>query len=255
MAWRDQLCGATVDDRQPEGRAWSRQLSLEVLRTVALKVLVPELAEDEVFRERFIRESQIAASLDHPNVVGIYEADETDGALYLATQHVEGLTSRPCSRPVSSGSSGPRDVVRKRQAGRYSHDGLRQLLEESFETVEVGVIGIHRPLSRQRARVRPGNSSCYRRPRFLASTPMGSDRRPEMSKSNGESEGSQLSKRQLGLNGALRVWFRDWPGRRPLERGSWSRGFYSNPSFGRRLGEHLSAHLRYRLGVRVGDRR
>jgi YVTN family beta-propeller protein len=63
-------------------------------RTVAVKVLLPELANDETFRERFIRESRVAASLDHPNIVAIYEADEVSGMLYLAMQYVEGSDLR-----------------------------------------------------------------------------------------------------------------------------------------------------------------
>jgi serine/threonine-protein kinase len=59
-------------------------------RRVALKVIAPELAEDEEFRARFLRESQLAASLDHPNVIPIYDADEVDGALYLAMRYVGG---------------------------------------------------------------------------------------------------------------------------------------------------------------------
>lgn len=60
-------------------------------RTVAVKVLLPELSLDPVFRERFIRESKIAASMMHPNVVAIFEADEARGLLYLAMRHVEGI--------------------------------------------------------------------------------------------------------------------------------------------------------------------
>jgi len=59
-------------------------------RKVALKLLVSELAEDERFRERFLRESQLAASLDHPNVVPIYDAGEVDGRLYIAMRYVAG---------------------------------------------------------------------------------------------------------------------------------------------------------------------
>ncbi len=59
-------------------------------RRVALKVLVAELAADESFRERFIRESELAASLDHPNVVPIYDADEQEGILFIAMRYVEG---------------------------------------------------------------------------------------------------------------------------------------------------------------------
>ena len=55
----------------------AQDLTLE--RRVALKLLAPELAEDERFRERFLRESRLAASIDHPNVIPIYEAGESDG--------------------------------------------------------------------------------------------------------------------------------------------------------------------------------
>jgi serine/threonine protein kinase len=48
------------------------QLSLE--RPVALKAIAPELADDVMFRERFKRESRIAASIEHPNVIPVYEA-------------------------------------------------------------------------------------------------------------------------------------------------------------------------------------
>src|ERR671935_542965 len=59
-------------------------------RKVALKLLAPELAEDEGFRVRFLRESQLAASLDHPNVVPVYEAGEVEGLLYIAMRYVQG---------------------------------------------------------------------------------------------------------------------------------------------------------------------
>jgi len=49
---------------------------LRLKRKVALKLLAPELAEDARFRERFLRESQLAASIDHPNVVPIYDAGD-----------------------------------------------------------------------------------------------------------------------------------------------------------------------------------
>src|SRR4051794_26729726 len=63
---------------------------LQLKRKVALKLLAPELAEDQRFRERFLRESQLAASLDHPNVVPIYDAGEVDGLLYIAMRFVPG---------------------------------------------------------------------------------------------------------------------------------------------------------------------
>jgi serine/threonine-protein kinase len=63
---------------------------LRLGRRVALKVLAPHLAEDQMFRERFIRESRIAAGLDHPNVVTIYDAGEVEDGLYISMRYVEG---------------------------------------------------------------------------------------------------------------------------------------------------------------------
>jgi YVTN family beta-propeller protein len=59
-------------------------------RPVALKVLAANVAEDERFRERLLRESRLAASLDHPNVIPIYEAGEDDGRLFIAMRYVPG---------------------------------------------------------------------------------------------------------------------------------------------------------------------
>ena len=63
-------------------------------RRVAIKVLAPELADDETFRNRFIRESQLAAGLDHPNIVPVYEAGEVDGRLFIAMRYVQGIDLR-----------------------------------------------------------------------------------------------------------------------------------------------------------------
>ena len=54
-------------------------VDLRLNRLVALKLIAPELAQDEGFRRRFEHESQMAAAIDHPNVVPIYEAGEEDG--------------------------------------------------------------------------------------------------------------------------------------------------------------------------------
>jgi ABC-type branched-subunit amino acid transport system substrate-binding protein/tRNA A-37 threonylcarbamoyl transferase component Bud32 len=67
-----------------------RATDLALERRVALKLIAPELADDERFRGRFLKESRLAASLDHPNVIPIYDAGERDGQLYLAMRYVEG---------------------------------------------------------------------------------------------------------------------------------------------------------------------
>jgi ABC-type transport system substrate-binding protein len=66
----------------------ARDLALD--RNVALKLLAPELASDIWFRERFLRESRLAASLDHPAIIPIYDAGEVAGKLYIAMRLVEG---------------------------------------------------------------------------------------------------------------------------------------------------------------------
>ena len=58
-------------------------------RQAALKLLVPGLGEAD-FAQRFLRESQLAASLDHPNIVPVYDAGEEDGLLYIAMACVDG---------------------------------------------------------------------------------------------------------------------------------------------------------------------
>jgi serine/threonine-protein kinase len=59
-------------------------------RRVALKLLTADLADDEAFRARFLRESHLAASIDHPNIIPVYEAGEIEGTYYLAMRYVEG---------------------------------------------------------------------------------------------------------------------------------------------------------------------
>ena len=65
-------------------------LDRELGRSVAVKVLAPELAADADFRARFLAEMQLAASLDHPHVCPVYRAGEEDGILYLTLRYVPG---------------------------------------------------------------------------------------------------------------------------------------------------------------------
>src|ERR671932_2932811 len=58
-------------------------------RPAALKLLTPGFGESD-FRDRFLRESQLAASIDHPSIVPVYDAGEEDGLLYIAMACVEG---------------------------------------------------------------------------------------------------------------------------------------------------------------------
>ncbi len=84
---------------------------LRLKRRVALKLLAASLAEDESFRDRFLRESELAASIDHPNIVPIYEAGTTEDLLFIAMRYVEGRDLETASnaavwtRPTRSTSS------------------------------------------------------------------------------------------------------------------------------------------------------
>src|SRR5690242_21423876 len=63
---------------------------LNLRRRAAVKIIAPDLSESECFCERFTREARIAAALQHPNIVTVYDAGEVDRLLYLAKQHIEG---------------------------------------------------------------------------------------------------------------------------------------------------------------------
>jgi hypothetical protein len=63
-------------------------------RPVALKLLPPDLVGDPAFRERFLREMQVAAAIDHPNIIPVYRAGEEQGRLYIAMRYVDALDLR-----------------------------------------------------------------------------------------------------------------------------------------------------------------
>jgi len=63
-------------------------------RTVALKLLPPELTQHNHARERFIREAQAAAALDHPNICTVHEIDEAEGKTFISMAYIQGLSLR-----------------------------------------------------------------------------------------------------------------------------------------------------------------
>jgi hypothetical protein len=87
-----------------------RAENLRLGNTVALKLLAPELAQDEGFRERFVRESRTAASLQHPNIIPIYDAGDAEGLLYIAMRYVDGPNLRTLEH--EAGELSPARVLR-----------------------------------------------------------------------------------------------------------------------------------------------
>ena len=67
-----------------------RATQLSLGRPVAVKLIAPDRAGDPGFRERFERESRVAAAIDHPNVIPVYAAGEESGHLYLVMRYVAG---------------------------------------------------------------------------------------------------------------------------------------------------------------------
>src|SRR4051794_32934406 len=76
-------------------------------RTVAIKVLPTELANDQSRMRRFAQEARTASSLSHPNVAHIYEIEEIDGVNFIAMEYIEGtpLDQQIGGRPIPIGES------------------------------------------------------------------------------------------------------------------------------------------------------
>src|SRR4051795_24112 len=87
-----EIAGYRIEERIGRGGMGVvyRAQHLNLQRRAAIKIIAPELAESGGFHERFSREARIAAALQHPNIVTIYDAGEVDGLLYLAMQYIEG---------------------------------------------------------------------------------------------------------------------------------------------------------------------
>jgi Protein kinase domain len=88
----DEFAGYRVECRLGRGGMGILYLAVEpgLERRVALKLIAPEAADDEVFAHRFAEESRIAASIEHPNVVPIYAAGEEGGVPFIAMRYVAG---------------------------------------------------------------------------------------------------------------------------------------------------------------------
>ena len=107
----DEFAGYRIERRLGRGGMGILYLAVEpgLDRRVALKLIAPEAAADEVFARRFAEESRIAASIEHPNVVPIYAAGEEGGVPFIAMRYVAGSDLEPADRP-----RGPAGAARRR---------------------------------------------------------------------------------------------------------------------------------------------
>jgi hypothetical protein len=71
-----------------------RAVQVDLERPVALKLITPELAQDSSFRSRFERESRLAAAIEHPNIIPVYDAGEIGGHVFIAMRLVDGRDLR-----------------------------------------------------------------------------------------------------------------------------------------------------------------
>jgi Protein kinase domain len=92
LAEGEEFAGYRIERRLGRGGMGILYLALEpgLERQVALKLIAPEAAADEVFARRFAEESRIAASIEHANVVPIYAAGEEAGVPWIAMRYVAG---------------------------------------------------------------------------------------------------------------------------------------------------------------------
>jgi serine/threonine protein kinase len=90
------------------GEVWKAE-DTHLLRTVAVKLLRPEMAGDEEWKARFLREARTAARLSHPNIATIYSVDQAEGHMFIAMEYVEGDSLKQL---IASRVLGMPDVVR-----------------------------------------------------------------------------------------------------------------------------------------------
>jgi serine/threonine-protein kinase len=110
-------------------------------RLVALKVISPDLAQEPAFRERFRRESRLAAAIDHPNIIPVYEAEMAGDLLFIAMRYVDGTDLRAIIQ-----REGPLNVRRAAQIVAQVADALaaaheRQLVHRDVKPANVLIVG------------------------------------------------------------------------------------------------------------------
>ena len=125
LAPGDQVAGYRIESVAGRGGMGVvyRAIDVNLDRLVALKLISDELAQDDSFRVRFKRESRLAASIRHPNVITVFQAGEEDGNLFIAMDYIEGtdLKALIASRGVLEPQAAARVVWQVGQALDAAH--------------------------------------------------------------------------------------------------------------------------------------
>ncbi|HST54392.1 MAG TPA: serine/threonine-protein kinase [Solirubrobacteraceae bacterium] len=111
------------------------QLTLD--RVVAIKLIATERAQDPVFRERFERESRIAASIEHANVIPVYETGDDDGLLFIAMRLVDGVDLAQRLRTVGALTPGESVRLGEQLAGALTAAHARGLVHRDVKPANV----------------------------------------------------------------------------------------------------------------------
>jgi serine/threonine protein kinase/Flp pilus assembly protein TadD len=106
----------------------ARDLKLD--RFVAIKFLPGHLSASAENKARFLQEAKAAAALNHPNILGVYEIDEANGAMFFAMEYVEGMTLKQHIMNLKSGKGIP--VMQALQWTAQIAEGLKAAHEKSI---------------------------------------------------------------------------------------------------------------------------
>ena len=131
--WSTSATGSSARSARAGWRTSGCAEDTELDRNVAIKILHDRFAQDQEFVQRFQREAQSAAGLQHPNVVGIFDRGEFSDTYFIAMEYVDG----PSLKDLVKGGMGTKDAI----------DFTRQILNAARFAHRKGII--HRDLKPQ----------------------------------------------------------------------------------------------------------